>query len=413
MIRSYLPLLRQERRILLFGMLMTFSSSFGQTFFVSLFVPAWEKEFALGSGLFGSLYSLATLISAVLLPIVGRWVDVIDLRRYALAVAIGLGISCAGLAWVGNVWQLLLALFGLRLFGQGLCGHIASTTMARRFRQDRGKALSISALGYPIGEGIVPTLGILAIATWGWRTTSLVDCSLVLLILIPLIVWFLAPAALRVPPANVPCSPSDDPEEKEWTRSHVLRDWRFYFLLPGFLIIPFGVTGLIIHQVRLAEFKGWSMATFAYAFTGFAVARIIGSLLAGPAIDRWGAQRLFPFIAFPMAAGIGLLMAFESPWTALAYLSLTGASIGMASGTGSALWAELYGIRHLGAIKSMGYSLAVFGTAVSPALFGWMLAAKISFHWILGGTIGLVLVASAISLPVCFGKYSSGKAAPR
>jgi MFS family permease len=406
---SYLPLLRQERRILLFGMLMTFSSSFGQTFFVSLFVPAWEREFALGSGLFGSIYSLATLMSAGLLPIVGRWVDVIDLRRYALIVALGLGISCLGLALVGDVWQLLIALFGLRLFGQGLCGHIASTTMARRFQTDRGKALSVSALGYPIGEGIVPTLGILAIAAWGWRKTSLVDGALVFCILIPLIVCFLAPAALRTPPANLPPNSSDDPLEKEWTRSHVLRDWRFYSLLPGFLIIPFGVTGLIIHQVRLAEFKGWSLSTFAYAFTGFAVARIVGSLLAGPAIDRWGARRLFPFIAFPMAAGIALLMAFDSPWIALAYLSLTGASIGMASGTGSALWAELYGVRHLGAIKSMGSSLAVFGTALSPALFGWMLGAEISFHWILCGTIGLVGVASAISLPVCLGKSALGK----
>ena len=388
----------------MFGMLMTFSSSFGQTFFISLFVPAWEQEFALGSGMFGSLYSLATLMSAALLPVVGRWVDEIDLRRYALAVAIGLGFSCLSLALVGNPWHLLLALFGLRLFGQGLCGHIASTTMARRFQRERGKALSISALGYPIGEGIVPTLGILAIAGLGWRATSLVDGGLVALVLIPLIVWFLAPRELRRPPTNHAATAVDDPDEKEWTRSHVLRDWRFYALLPNYLIIPFGVTGLIIHQIRLAEFKGWSMATFAYAFTGFAVARIIGSLLIGPAIDRWGARRLFPVIAFPMAVGIGLLMAFDSPWTALAYLSLTGASIGMASGTGSALWAELYGIRHLGAIKSLGSSLAVFGTALSPALFGWILDAEFSFQLILGATIGLSVLASAISLPVCLGR---------
>ncbi len=385
-------------------MLMTFASSFGQTFFISLFVPAWEKEFALGSGMFGSLYSLATLLSAGLLPMVGRWVDEIDLRRYALAVATGLGLSCTALAFVENRWHLLIVLFGLRLFGQGLCGHIASTTMARRFLLDRGRALSVSALGYPIGEGIVPTLGILAIAGLGWRATSLVDGGLVGLVLIPLIAWFLAPGDLRRPPAKHTATASDDPAEKEWTRAHVLRDWRFYALLPGFLIIPFGVTGLIIHQVRLAEFKDWSMATFAYAFTGFAVARIVGSLLAGPAIDRWGARRLFPFVAFPMAAGIGLLMALDSPWVALAYLSLTGASIGMASGTGSALWAELYGVRHLGAIKSLGSSLAVFGTALSPAIFGWILDADISFQWILGGTIGLTFLAAAISLPVCLRK---------
>lgn len=382
-------------------MLLTFFSSFGQTFYISLFVPAWEKEFALGSGTFGSLYSLATLMSAAVLPFVGRLVDTIDLRRFTMGVGTVLASGCVALSFAGNWWHLLILLFALRLSGQGLCGHIASTTMARRFTRERGKALSISALGFPIGEGMLPTLGIIALAIWGWRTTSLVDGGIVLLIMIPVAFWLLSPRELRRPPTSDSPATPVDAEEKEWTRQHVVRDWRFYCMLPGLLNIPFTVTGLIIHQVRLAEFKGWTMATLAFAFAGFAVARVVCSLFVGPAIDRWGARRIFPWIGFPMALGIGLLLVVESNWAALIYLSLMGGSMGLASGTGSALWAELYGVRHLGAIKSLGSSIAIFGTALSPALFGWILGADVGFQWILIGTVALTLSTAAVSLPVC------------
>ena len=404
MIRSYVSLLQKEHRILAFGMLLTFFSSFGQTFFISLFVPAWEKEFALGSGTFGSLYSLATLMSAAVLPIAGRLVDTMDLRRFTLGVGAVLASGCAALSFAANWWHLLILLFALRLSGQGLCGHIASTTMARRFQRERGKALSISALGFPVGEGILPTLGIIALATWGWRTTSLVDGGIVVLVMMPIAFGLLSPPKFRQPPTMDSHATPVDVVEKEWTRQHVLRDWRFYCLLPGLLNIPFAVTGLIIHQVRLAEFKGWTMANLAFAFAGFAVARVFCSLLVGPAIDRWGARRIFPWIGLPMAFGIGLLLMMDSPWTALIYLSLMGGSMGLASGTGSALWAELYGVRHLGAIKSLGSSMAILGTALSPALFGWILGAGTSFHWILIGTIALTLLTAVVSLPVCLKK---------
>ncbi len=387
---------------------MTFFSCFGQTFFISLFVPTWEVEFSLGSGMFGSIYSLATLCSAAVLPMVGRLIDTCDLRRFSLGVAAALAAGCAGLSVAVQAWQLLVLLFVLRLSGQGLCGHIAKTTMARRFESDRGKALSMSALGYPVGEALFPAIAVTLIAVLGWRPFCMLNVGMVLLVLMPLVGWLLAPNQLRQAPVRGVNSPALDPGEKEWTRAHVLRDWRFYSLLPGLLMIPFGVTGLIIHQVRLAEFKGWSMVTMAYAFVGFAIARFVCSLAIGPVIDRWGARRLFPFVSLPMAAGIGMLMVFESPWIALPYLSLMGASAAIAGTVVTALWAELYGIRHLGAIKSLGSSLAVFGTALSPAMFGWILDEGVSFQWILGGTIGGTILAAAISMPVCLKGTRSG-----
>lgn len=394
----------KHRRLLAFGALLTFFSSFGQTFLISLFVPQLQEALDISAAEFGSFYSLATLISAGLLPGIGRMIDDVDLRRYALSIAGGLTLACLAMSVVRESWQLLACLLVLRLTGQGLCGHTASTTMARSFTLERGKALSVSSIGYAIGEGLLPAIVVAAIALLGWRQVWLVQGCCVGLALIPAIIWLLrkAPeAALNARHATRHDAAADS-EEIEWTRTRVLRDSRFYLLLPTILMLPFAVTGLIIHQARLAEYKGWSLATLAFAFTGFALARIFSSLAIGPAIDRYGAARLFPFFPLPMALGILFLQNLSSPIIAWVYLALTGAAAGMAGGLTSSLWAELYGVRHLGAIKSLGGSLAVFGTALSPALFGWLLDRDVDFSPILNGTMLAMIVSCAIAVSVCW-----------
>ena len=57
------------------GLLLSFSSSFGQTFFLSLFGGVWREAFDLSHGAFGALYAVATLSSAVCLLAVGKIVD--------------------------------------------------------------------------------------------------------------------------------------------------------------------------------------------------------------------------------------------------------------------------------------------------------------------------------------------------
>ena len=403
--KTYARFIQTHRRLLAFGMGMTFFSSFGQTFLISLFVPRIQADLQLSATAFGSFYSLATLVSAGFLPWAGRLIDEVDLRRYALTVAGGLAAACLCMSVVRAPWQLFLCLIALRLTGQGLCGHTASTSLARAFKNERGKALSVSGTGYAIGEGILPTVVVALIASAGWRTTWLLQSACIGFVLVPGIIALLkkaSPAALNANrgPRAEPVA-THAPESKEWTRGAVVRDPRFLMLLPAILILPFAVTGLIIHQARLAEFKGWTIDVLAYAFIGFAMARIAASLAIGPVIDRFGAVRLFPYFPLPMGLGMALLLPLDTPVAAGLYLSLTGMSMGMAGSLTSSLWAELYGVRHLGAIKSLGGSLAVFGTALSPALFGWLLDRGATFAQILSGTIAALILACASAWMVC------------
>ena len=76
----------------------------------------------------------------------------------------------------------------------------------------------------------------------------------------------------------------------------MLRDPRFRLILPALLASPFISTGVMFHQVHLAVTKGWALEWLAACYLGYAGAKVIGSLLMGPLVDRFTAVRLFPMV---------------------------------------------------------------------------------------------------------------------
>lgn len=359
-------------RVLAFGLLLTLFSSFGQTFLISIFVPRILDSFGLGAGEFGVLYAAATVTSALFLPFFGRMIDRIPLRRFSLAVGIGLSASCFGMALSQNVPMLFLSILGLRLTGQGLLGLTASTTMARVFHEGRGKALSVSSLGYPLGEGLLPLAVVLMIHGLGWRMSWILLGALMLVVFVPATQSLLR----RHPMTSVV---SDDPRPLSTTRRGFLRDPRFYLLLPANLALPLILTALFLYQLQLAEWRGWSVQTMAAAFIGFAVVRMLVSIVVGPLIDRWSALAILPALLVPAFIGIGALLLHDAPLIAWAYLVLVGASQGMAGPMMTAVWAEVYGVESLGATKGMVATFGVMATALGPLLLGAALGAGMGF----------------------------------
>lgn len=363
-------------RVLAFGLLLTLFSSFGQTFLISIFVPRILTSFGLGAGEFGVLYAAATVTSALFLPFFGRLIDHVPLHRFSLAVGIGLAASCFGMAWSQNVPMLFLSILGLRLTGQGLLGLTASTTMARVFDEGRGKALSVSSLGYPLGEGLLPLAVVLMIHGLGWRMSWMLLGVMMLLVFLPATQSLLQ----RNPMAAVV---RDKTRPLSGAGRHFLRDPRFYLLLPSNLAMPLILTALFLYQLQLAEWRGWGVETMAAAFIGFAVARMMVSLAIGPLIDRWSALAIMPVLLIPAILGIGALLLHDAPWIVWAYLMLVGVSQGMAGPMMTAVWAEVYGLESLGATKGMVATFGVTATALGPLLLGAALAAGTNFPTII------------------------------
>ena len=414
---QYWQFYKQERLLVSFGVLLALFSSFGQTFLISLFVPAFTHEFELSGARFGVLYSAATLGSAALLPWAGRWIDRLPLHRVTAGVILLMTVSTALMAASWSVWVLVVALVGLRLSGQGLSGHTALTTMARYYPRARGKALSLASLGFPLGEAFLPLTVTTLIGVVGWRASWLVMAGASVVVFLPLAWGLVARAGVELDPQKVRWS-EDEPESqgepesgrpglersptarpvRHWTRGEVLGDVRFHLVLPAALLPPFWATGLILYQTAIAQERGWGLPLMASAFVAFAAARIVFSLAVGSGIDRLSARLLFPLACLPMAVGALVLMLVESPWAAYAFMGLLGTTVGLSGNLKSALWAELYGVRHLGAIKGMMASLMVLSTALAPILVGWVLEVDGGLPLLLWGVVGSVVVATLMAL---------------
>ncbi len=379
---SYLGFAIINRRFVGFGFLMAFASSFGQTSFVGVFGPRIQAEFGLSHTVWGIVYMVGTLASAALLPLTGRFIDRIDLRRYAMLVCLLMISACVFTSLILNVVMLILAVFLLRHSGQGLMTHTATTSMARYFDRGRGRAIAIASLGFTIGEALLPFLATLVIALIGWRWTYAGAGILVGLGFGPMILWLLRGHAQRHR-AHLERQHQSTEQlnagQSSRTCAEVLRDPCFYLLLPGAMAPAMIVTALFFHHLNLADAKGWTHTWITGNYVLFAVAGVLMSLVAGRLIDRYGAVRLVQFMLIPLVCALAALVCCDSPWIVVLYMTLLGVNTGIASPSGSALWAELYGVEHLGSIKSMTAALGVFSSALGPVTMGVLLGRGVSF----------------------------------
>jgi MFS family permease len=394
---SILAFLSVSPRFLAFGFFAAFFSSFGQTYFIALSSADIRAAFDLSHGDFGLIYSCATLASAGVLIWAGRKIDDIDLRPYTSAVCIGLALACLGMANVGGAIWLIPVLFGLRFTGQGLLSHISAVSMARYFDTHRGKALSIASMGYPVGEGLFPMIAVALIAAFGWRQMWMGIGIMLLLALVPFMLWLLKGHGERkVRHEEQAQTLRSSQKITGWTRAQVLGDIRFYVLLPSFLATSFIGTGFFFHQVHLTESKGWSLTLFVSFFVVYAISQTVSALMTGLLVDRFNALRIMRYYLLPSLVGLGFIALLAAPWTGAAFMFFMGLSAGAVGVVHGAVWAELYGIAHLGAIKAMGTALMVVSTALSPPLMGLAIDAGYSMAAIALACAAYIVIAAGL-----------------
>lgn len=384
--------IRRYARLLAFGVLASFCSNFGQTFFIALFNEPIRADFDLSHGEFGLIYSIVTAISGAILLTVGGRLDRMALRTYATGVGLALAAACALLGLANHAAVLLVALLGLRLAGQGLMSHMGNVAIGRAFEAKRGLALSLTSLGRPAGEAIFPVVGVALLAVVGWRNTWLLCAALMLLALAPVLRWT---AGGRGEP-DVDDSKEDAPDftgRRSLTRAQVLRRRDFWMALVAFLSAPCVLTGLFFHQAALADARGWTLEQLALGFTGYASLNLLCGLLAGPLVDRFSARVMAPLTPVPLLAALLVVLFVPGGWASAAYLAAAGAGVGFMSVTGNALWVELFGPRHLGAIKAVIMFCMIVGTAITPFLFGALLDGGVGMLDIVRASLSYVVLA--------------------
>ncbi len=344
---------------LAFGFAFMFFSNFGQTPFVAVFGGEIRAAFGLSNGAWGAIYSIATLVSGLLITKVGGWIDTIALRRYALATIIGLCVATASAALAPNVVALVFAIFLLRFFGQGLMMHVAITAMAREFSGARGRAVAIATMGLPAGAAIFPAFGALMIALVGWQG-GWAACAILCLVLV-------LPLALLLLRDHGRVTPSPPAAFSVW---RFLAQKDMLLALPTLAATGFVTTAIAFHQVLIATSKGWPVALVATSFAAHGVASIIATLASGWLVDRIGSR--WPALAFqmPMAAACFVLALSDAPMAIFVCMALLGVTVGASGPVTTLLLAEAYGVERLGAIRATAAAIMVVSTALSPVLFG-------------------------------------------
>lgn len=396
---QYLNLARKHWRFLVFGFLMAFTSSAGQTYFIGIFGPEIRAAFSLSHSQWGSIYLVGTLCSAVVLAWSGQLIDRVDLRIFTVVVISGLAAACLVISFAPTILALTLSIFLLRHFGQGLTSHTSVTSMARYMSYDRGKSIAIASMGYSTGEALLPVLAVSAIIAMGWRNTYLLTAACVLAML-PLLLWSLGGHKTRhaLFVEDQERLEAHDSTRTSKSRREMLREPRFYLLLPAILAPSYIGTGLFFHHLTLAEYKEWSALWVTGTYSVYALCTVITSLVAGPIIDRFTAARVLPYYLMPLVVGLIILVPAQHAFWVLPYMVLLGVNTGIHFTGVSALWAELYGPKYLGGIKSSVGAISVFASALGPVTIGVILDLGYTFNAVcyffvivcLGSTILLI-----------------------
>ena len=375
-------------KVILFGFIFTFFSSFGQSYFIGIFNSSIRADLSITHGQFGTIYASATLISSLVLMWIGKKIDDMDVFKFSLFVIILLSIACYFFSTIKIIPLLFIGIFLLRLSGQGLMSHTATTTVARYFEKTRGKALSITWLGLSTAEFILPVLMVFLLTFISWQNIWLY-ISLSVIFFLPLASFFLIKKLkLDSREKSINESLKKNNNIKQWTRSEVLKDYRFYIISLNMLSMPSIATGVFVYQSFILSSKNWGPFIMAQSFMAYSILSVITLSVSGFLIDKFTSRKLLIYMNIPLFMSTIVLYLFDKPFFSFVFLGLIGITNGFANVLGSSTWAEIYGVKHIGAIKALTSGLMVFATATGTALFGFLIDA--------GYTINLIAVFSAI-----------------
>ncbi|MDB2601708.1 MFS transporter [Candidatus Pelagibacter bacterium] len=359
-------------KVILFGFIFTFFSSFGQSYFLGLFNSSIRDALSISHGQFGSIYASATLLSSFLLIWIGKKIDDVNVIKFAFFVVIFLSISSFFFSKINSVVYLFIAIFLMRLFGQGLMSHTASTTVSRFFDRSRGKALSTAWLGLSSAEFLLPILVVYLLTFLNWRDLW-VYISFGIIIFLPLVSFFLVKNLKIDSREKSEDLKIKEKEIKQWRRSEVLKDYKFYIVSGNLLAMPWIFTGFAVFQSFILNSKNWGPYIIAQSFMAYSILSVISLSLAGFLIDKYSSRKLLIFMNIPIFFAVIVLIFFQSPISSFIFLGLMGMTNGFANVLGSATWAELYGVKYIGGIKAMTSALMVFSTAFGTAMFGFLI----------------------------------------
>jgi len=361
-----------SKKVIIFGFIFTFFSSFGQSFFLGLFNAPIRNELGITHGQFGNIYASATIFSSLLLIWVGKKIDEYQIIYYSFFVIILLFLSSLFFSFINSIYFLAVAIFLMRLSGQGLMSHASTTTISRFFERSRGKALSTIWFGLSTAEFILPVLVTYFFLIYSWRTVWQ-GIAILIILLLPFVIISTI-KSVNLDSRETDINPKNKKNKiKSWRRREVIRDYRFYIVSLNMLAMPWLATGTFVYQSFISDSKMWEIYTIPKAFMVYSITSIATLFLSGFLVDKFTGRKLILIMNIPLLLAMYVLFKFNHEIFAYIFLGLVGVSNGLANILGSSTWAEIYGVKYIGSIKALTTALMVFSTAFGTAVFGLLI----------------------------------------
>ena len=360
-----------NKKVIIFGFIFTFFSSFGQSFFLGLFNAPIRNELDITHGQFGNIYATATIFSSLLLIWVGKKIDEYQIIYYSFFVIILLFFSSLIFSFINSIYFLAIGIFLMRFSGQGLMSHTSTTTISRFFERSRGKALSTIWFGLSSAEFILPVLITYLFIVYSWRSVWQ-GIAILIILFLPFVILNTI-KTIKLDSREKDLNPKKSFNVKSWKRREVIKDYRFYILSLNMLAMPWIATGVFVYQSFISESKMWNIYTIPKAFMFYSLASIITLFFSGFLVDKFTSRKLIPIMNIPLFLAVIVLFYFNHEISAFIFLGLVGISNGLANVLGSSTWAEIYGVKFIGSIKALTTALMVFSTAFGTAVFGLLI----------------------------------------
>nr|WP_289215313.1 MFS transporter [Halobacillus campisalis] len=367
------------------GLSMFFSGP-GQTYFISIFIEHYLRDFEYSRSMVSGLYSTATLCAGLALFLVGKLVDIWGQRVMMTLAGFLLALACLWNSLLTGPVMMFVGFFMLRLFGQGSMTLIPNTLVPQWFIQKRGRALSVMAIGGFASSALMPVLNTWIIDSIGWRMTWTMWGILLLVGFAPL-AYFLVrnqPKDIGEVPDGKEKEQKNQTEKKKvtlevneisWTLKEAMRTRAFWLILFTVSVPALVNTGVTFHLVSIIQGKGMTESVAALVLTLMAVIGFPVTFLVGYLVDRISVHYVLALTFCAHIIALLFLLQVNSWMGAVIYGVIWGVANGFERITLTIVWPNYFGREHLGSIKGLAQTVMVLGSAFGPLPFG------IFFDW--------------------------------
>lgn len=376
-VAAVLAALPQGTRGLVFSTMIGLATGIASVnlFAIGIFQGPITQEF----GWSQTQYALVTLVGTVVTVVsslyIGKWFDRQGVRRWALAGVVLVAASMMSLYWLSDSLSHFYAVFALMpLIGAGTSSIAYSRVIAAWFDRRRGQAFGAALAGIGIGGAVLSAYSQYLIGTVGWRGAYVGLGVLMLVVTLPIIFMKLrdSPADVGlgfdgVMPDRSAATPAViAPSLVGYGAAESRRTKNFWLMFVSFLLLAFGIGGVLIPLVPILRARGIEPEQAAAVQAALGLALIVGRAFAGFLMDRFFAPRVAAVIlVFPLI-GVSMLALDASGTTALVAAVCIGVAAGAELDVIAVLVTRYFGNRAYG--ENYGWQYAAWtlgsGTAV-------------------------------------------------